>query len=203
VSRAPALVAIAAGVAACCGTPREPAEPTPDPASTQEPAVTRSASPPRPPETACQRALVALADGRVAEWTGTDGCTRADVDHVFGASGEPDEPGQFGAAQRYPARPGAPRGLTVSYSRDEIIAVWIPLPAPAGGAELDAALGPPDAIRPPSRGGSATARGWAARGLVAYVDPDGTIVAFAGIRTQTPDALRAGRFLSFLDELVE
>jgi hypothetical protein len=159
--------------------------------------VTKPVSTPQPPSTACQEALVAIADGRLADWRGSDGCTRADADHVFGATGAPDVPGVFGASQTYPARAAAPHGVAVwaPHGRDDITAVLIALPRPV--APLEELLGPPETTLRSDPGFEQ--RIWASRGLVAYVQPDGLLLRVLGLRRMTTDEFLASPFAHVFD----
>lgn len=88
---------------AACACPR--AAPAPSPVPVEVDAmptpVTRPATPPAPATNDCQHGLLALAAGELTVWNGADGCTRADVDHVFGGTGRADSWGSFGPEQSY------------------------------------------------------------------------------------------------------
>jgi len=160
--------------------------PTPTPKPPEKPTMPTLKTQPQPPTTDCQRALLALADGKLDGWHGADGCTRADADRVFGSFGKPDEPGLFGKAQDYPARAGAPYGLEIDCSdHGEIVAILVN--APKLGAPLEQVPGPPERVLRSGLGADVEQRVWATRGLVAHVQQPGEIVTLIAFRTMTID----------------
>lgn len=181
------LVALAA-----CGP-----HPTPHPEIHVTSPSTPPASPPQPPTNPCQHALVALADGRLDAWPGADGCTRADADRVFGATGKPDEPGLFGKAQDYPARPGAPHGLEIDYSdRGDVVAILVNYPRLA--VPLEQEPGPPASVLPSRLGGDVEQRVWPARGLAAHVQQHADVVTLVAFRKMTLEEYQGGSWSAAL-----
>lgn len=139
-----------------------------------------------PPANGCQRALVALADGKLDAWTGTAACTRADVDRVLGYAGQPDAPGPFGVQRICPPRGVSPYEIEVAFPRGEDGVTAILIAYPRLPAAVEARLGAPEATLASGLGPDIEQRVWAHRGLAMHIQRgatgDGrivTLVAFA------------------------
>jgi hypothetical protein len=95
----------------------------------------------------CAASLGALAAGHLHDYTGIDGCTRADTERILGPTQGPDAVGgSLGPHRAYPAKPGAPHGLTVFFDGDQVTAVQIL--EPTLDEPIDRALGVPEATAP-------------------------------------------------------
>jgi hypothetical protein len=178
---------------ACGGAPRKtgPATAPPPPPPTA----------PQAPANNCQLALVALADGRLDGWNGTDGCTRADVEHVFGTTGQPDIAGGLGLRQQYAAQRAAPFAINVDYAGDRDTIIDIEIPSPELSAAQRTGLGPPEATAPSHHFEGAVQEVWASRGLTIHVEGDEIIGVVAYPRTTADAFLSSELVLAF--EMIE
>jgi len=129
-----------------------------------------SSSPPRVPDDGCQRALLALANGELAVFRGTDGCTRADADRAFGVTGRADEHGLFGKQQTYRVTGlGWERYLQIAFAADGALDAIVIHNAEIP-ADAIAALGAPEARHRSGLGPDHEQWVYASRGLTLHVD---------------------------------
>lgn len=131
----------------------------------------------------CRAQLRALAEGRLAGWTGFAGCRRIDVEAALGAGSPWLNPrGDLGElALGYPAQPAAPRGLIVWYRGTTATAALLnPVALAVSPDEL---LGKPELVRPSRVNEGMEEWIWASRGAAAQVAPlsllASSIMAFA------------------------
>ncbi len=131
----------------------------------------------------CVAALTALKEGRLTEFTGLAGCTRADADAVFGTAAP-------GRPTRYPASGIASNGAELAFAGDALVRVVLSRPSLATApAPL---LGEPESSMGSRLAGATKQWIYASRGLALhYREAEQRYIAVVAFPAMTVDAYLA------------